>query len=100
MERAVARKGARGSFFIRVIRRKIRYLSKQTQQIGTILTMIKELDLLQDRITSVSTTLQRLRAENKKLRASLLSAEEKNRQLQSRIDQASERLENLLHTKA
>jgi septal ring factor EnvC (AmiA/AmiB activator) len=62
--------------------------------------MIKELDLLQDRITSVSTTLQRLRTENKNLRESLLSSEEKNRQLQSRIDQASERLENLLKTKA
>ncbi|MEK9811888.1 MAG: hypothetical protein VW440_02430 [Bordetella sp.] len=62
--------------------------------------MIKELDLLQDRITSVSTTLQRLRAENKKLRESLVTAEEKNRHLQSRIDRASERLENLLKTKA
>lgn len=62
--------------------------------------MIKELDLLQDRITSVSTTLQRLRTENKNLRESFLSSEEKNRQLQSRIDQASERLENLLKTKA
>ncbi len=62
--------------------------------------MIKELDLLQDRINSVSTTLQRLRAENKKLRESLVTAEEKNRHLQSRIDQASERLENLLKVKA
>lgn len=62
--------------------------------------MIKELDLLQDRINSVSTTLQRLRAENKKLRESLVTAEEKNRHLQSRIDQASERLENLLKAKA
>ncbi len=62
--------------------------------------MIKELDLLQDRITSVSTTLQRLRSENKKLRESLVTAEEKNRHLQSRIDQASERLEKLLKTKA
>jgi predicted nuclease with TOPRIM domain len=93
-------KGAKDSLLIRVIRRKLSYLSKPAQQIGTILTMIKELDLLQDRITSVSTTLQRLRAENKKLRESLLSSEEKNRQLQSRIDQASERLENLLKAKA
>jgi predicted nuclease with TOPRIM domain len=62
--------------------------------------MIKELDLLQDRINSVSTTLQRLRAENKKLRESLVTAEENNRHLQSRIDQASERLENLLKVKA
>jgi predicted nuclease with TOPRIM domain len=100
MVRAIGLKGATSSFFIRVIRRKIRYLSKQAEQIGTILTMIKELDLLQDRITSVSTTLQRLRTENKNLRESLLSSEEKNRQLQSRIDQASERLENLLKTKA
>ncbi|MGA1155292.1 MAG: hypothetical protein ACO3TR_05080, partial [Burkholderiaceae bacterium] len=92
--------GAKDSLLIRVIRRKLSYLSKQAQQIGTILTMIKELDLLQDRITSVSTTLQRLRAENKKLRESLLSSEQKNRQLQSRIDQASERLENLLKAKA
>jgi predicted nuclease with TOPRIM domain len=87
-------------FLIRVIQRKLSYLPKRAQQIGTILTMIKELDLLQDRITSVSTTLQRLRAENKKLRESLVTAEEKNRRLQSRIDQASERLENLLKTKA
>ena len=62
--------------------------------------MIKELDLLQDRIASVSTTLQRLRAENKKLRESLMSSQEQNRRLQSRIDQASERLEGLLKTKA
>ena len=61
--------------------------------------MIKELDLLQDRIASVSTTLQRLRTENKRLRESLMSSQEQNRQLQSRIDQASKRLEGLLKTK-
>ena len=62
--------------------------------------MIKELDLLQDRIASVSTTLQSLRTENKRLRESLMSSQEQNRRLQSRIDQASERLEGLLKTKA
>jgi uncharacterized coiled-coil DUF342 family protein len=62
--------------------------------------MVNELDTLRDRITSIASALEKLRHENRSLREALRSSQAQARDLQSRIDQASQRLENILHPRS
>ncbi|MFM1881537.1 MAG: hypothetical protein RLZZ344_1771 [Pseudomonadota bacterium] len=62
--------------------------------------MVNELDTLRDRITSIASALEKSRHENRSLREALRSSQAQARDLQSRIDQASQRLENILHPRS
>lgn len=63
-------------------------------------SMVNELDILKDRISALAGALQKLRQENRALRESLRSSQSQTRDLQSRIELASQRLENILHPRS
>jgi predicted nucleic acid-binding Zn-ribbon protein len=66
----------------------------------TMRSMVNELDILKDRISALAGALQKLRQENRALRESLRSSQSQTRDLQSRIELASQRLENILHPRS
>lgn len=68
--------------------------------LDTMRGMVNELDTLRDKISSLASALQKLRQENRSLRESLRSSQSQARDLQARIDLASQRLENILNPRS
>lgn len=62
--------------------------------------MLSELDTLRDRIEALATSLHRLRLENRNLRESLRTSQSQAKDLQTRIDQASQRIESILQPRS
>jgi uncharacterized coiled-coil DUF342 family protein len=67
--------------------------------LDTMRGMVNELDTLRDRISAMASALEKTRHENRSLRVALRTSQAQTKDLQSRIDQASQRLENILHSR-